>query len=209
MSDRWSVRRPRACSGDMYAAVPTTGPRDTPSRVIVAVASADESGSISLRQAEIEDLDAAFFRDEQIVGLDVPVNDAALVPGGKPAGNLDRVFDRPSGCERAAVHLLAQRVPFEQLRDDERDALMNARVMDRDDIRVIQAGGGARLPFEAPLPIRVARERRRQHLDRHLPVQVWIPRPIHLAHRAGAERTENLEPTESISYRPARGRPAP
>ncbi len=79
--------------------------------------------------------------------------------------------------------------------------------MDRDDIGVIQAGGGTRLQFKSPLPIRVARERRRQHLDRHLPQQLRVPRAIHVAHRAGAQGAENLKSTESISHRQARGTP--
>ena len=44
-------------------------------------------------EAEVEDLDAPVARDEDVLGLDVPVDDALLVGGGEAVGHLDGVLD--------------------------------------------------------------------------------------------------------------------
>ncbi len=39
----------------------------------------------------------------------------------------------------------------------------------------------------------------RQHLDRHIPVELRIPSPIHLAHAARTERFEDFVMTEGFA----------
>ena len=59
MSLRLSTGRPRACSGLMYATVPTTRPSRVPSFVTVGDCDQSEllpSSGVRLGQAEIEDL---------------------------------------------------------------------------------------------------------------------------------------------------------
>ena len=59
-----------------------------------------------LRQPEVEDLDAAVLRDEEVLGLQVPVDDALVVRGGETLRDLDGVVDRAcdarGGRRRAA-----------------------------------------------------------------------------------------------------------
>ncbi len=55
----------------------------------VGAAPSDELG-----QAEIEDLDAAVARHEQVARLDIPVHHVVIVGGGQAPGDLKRVFHR-------------------------------------------------------------------------------------------------------------------
>ena len=105
-----------------------------------------------LRDAEVEDLDPPVARDEQVVGLHVAVDDALVVRGGEPLGDLPRVVDRLARRQRAAVQTAAQRLALEQLGDDVRRAGVPADVVDGQDVRVIELPGGARLLLEALHP---------------------------------------------------------
>ena len=62
---------------------------------------------LHLREAEVEDLEAPFLRDEEVVRLDVAMDDALLVRRGEHVEELladlvhvgERKADRPSGCD--------------------------------------------------------------------------------------------------------------
>ena len=47
---------------------------------------------------------------------------------------------------------------------------------------------GACFLLEPPHPVRIRRERRRQHFDGDVPAEPGIARAVHLAHRPGANR---------------------
>ena len=57
------------------------------------------------------------------------------------------------------------------------------------------------LALEPRQGIRIRRERLRQHLDRHLALQLRIPRPVHLSHPARAQRRDDLVGPEARSGR--------
>ena len=55
---------------------------------------------------------------------------------------------RPIGT-RSALHLRAQRLPFEQLRDDEGRLVMPANVVNREDIGMRESSDRQRFLFES------------------------------------------------------------
>ena len=71
-----------------------------------------------LREAEIEDLDGVGGRDEEILRLDVPVHDAALVRRRKAEGDFDRVAHGRVDGKALLLHALTERGPLEQLRHE-------------------------------------------------------------------------------------------
>ena len=64
---------------------------------------------------------------------------------------------------------------------------------------MIQGAGGASLPLESLQPFRVVRENRRKNLDRHVPMQSRVSRPVDLSHPACANYAENLIGTEPVA----------
>ena len=64
--------------------------------------------------------------------------------------------------------------------------------VDRRDVRMIQRGEHFRLTLEARQAVRVSRQSRRQHFERHLSFQLGVSRSIHFAHSAGAEKTDDF-----------------
>ncbi len=151
---------------------------------------------LQLGQPEVEDLDPAVPRHEEVLGLQVPVHDPLLVCRGEAPGDLNGVIDRLAARERAGAEALAQRLPLEKLGDDIRRAVDRADVVDGRDVGVIQGPGRPRLLFEPPQPIRVLRQRLGQDLDRHLSPEPRVPRPVHLAHPARSEGRNDLVRTE-------------
>ena len=100
--------------------------------------------------------------DEQVVGLHVAMDDALVVRRGEPFGDLARVVDRFARRQRAALQTAAERFPFEQFRDDVGRAGVDADVVDRQDVRVIELTGRARFLLEAMQPAGVRREASRR-----------------------------------------------
>jgi hypothetical protein len=108
---------------------------------------------------------ATVLRDEDVLGLEVTVEDALGVGGGETPGDLRGVvgdaLDRQTREE-----LVAKRLAFEEFGHEVRRYLVRADVVDGDDVRMVERGGGARSVFEASQPIGIGGERRRQNLDR-------------------------------------------
>ena len=63
-----------------------------------------------LGEAEVEDLDAAVLRDEEVLGLQVPVDDALLVRGRQAVGDLEGVVHGLARRELAARQSAARSV---------------------------------------------------------------------------------------------------
>ena len=69
---------------------------------------------------------------------------------------------------------------------------MRSDIKYRENIRVIQSSSGQRLLLEASQPVRVQRERLRQHLNRHISFQTRVAGTVHLAHSSRAEQANDL-----------------
>ena len=101
------------------------------------------------RQPEVEHLHVAVGADHDVLGLDVPVDDAGGVRGGERARHLPADVDRRRERLRA-LDERAQRPPVDELLDDEELAVRRlADFVDGDDVGVVEGRGGARLAQEA------------------------------------------------------------
>jgi hypothetical protein len=141
-----------------------------------------------LRQAEVEDLDPFVGGDEQVLRFQIAMDNPLAVRRGEASRNGDGITDGLAHRDRAGDQALTQRLPFEQLRDDERGVPLDADVVHRQDVRVVQRGERAGLLLEALEPIGVGRQCRRQHLDRDVASQPRV---------AGAVDTSPIPPAPS------------
>jgi hypothetical protein len=114
-----------------------------------------------LGEAEVEDLDVAVLRDHDVVGLEVAVLDPCRVRLGERVGHLHGDLERLARRELPAGQQVAQRAALDQLHRDPGDTRVLADVEHRDDVRVVERGGRARLLLEARAPAPGSRPSRR------------------------------------------------
>ena len=161
------------------------------------------------REAEVGHPHAAVVADQHVVRLEVAVDQAGR-GGRRPApARPPRRRSRISRQRRARVAQPSAQVrAAHQLHRDEHLVAEHADVVDRDDVRVRDAGHRARLADDAGAGrgAAAARPRAAQELDRDLAAQLRIVGGVDHAHRAGAEQLAQ----HVARHAPARrGRPVP
>ncbi len=147
---------------------------------------------LELGQAEVQDLHPPVPGHEQVLGLQVPVNDALLVGRGQAVRDLNCVVDGFARGERTSPQALAQRHAVEKLEHDVGVAFVTAGVEDCEQVGMVEGAGGLRFLLEAAKPIGIAGRFRVQDLDGHLPPQSLIPGAVDLPHPARTERSLDL-----------------
>jgi hypothetical protein len=113
-------------------------------------------------------------------------------------GDLGRDVERLPRRQRR-LHALAQRFADEQLQYGIRHALLNAEVVDRQDVRMRERRDGLRFALEAFACVGVDGQVRRQDLDRHVAGEPGVVGTVHLAHPACAQRCQDLVLTEGLA----------
>ena len=150
-----------------------------------------------LGEAEVEDLQPTVVRDEDVLGLQVPVDDSLLVRRGETVNDLERVVGDLARRQAPAGEDRPQRLALQQLLDDVRLALVRADVVNGRDVRVVEDSRGFGFLLEPAQPLRVRGEGGRQHLDCDVARKPRILRSVHLSHPPRADRRKDLVRTET------------
>ena len=138
--------------------------------------------------AEIGHLQPALRADEHVVRLDVAVDDPVLVRETDRRQDLPRVVDRDLDRRRPAPHdQLLQGAAVEVLHRDVVGALGLAAVVDRDDVRVAQAGRVLGLAAEALDERVVGRVAVVEDLDRDAAAELLVLGEVDVRHPTRAE----------------------
>jgi hypothetical protein len=144
-------------------------------------------GLIEDGDAEVEYFDPAVPRDEDVVGLQVPVHDPAVVRGCEAAGDLHAVshgFRRRKRASRPETD--AEGLALEQLCDDEVRRALGADIVNGENVRMIQRGDRTRLALETCQRVDAARDGR-EDLDRDVAGEPGIVGAVDFTHAAGAK----------------------
>ena len=138
--------------------------------------------------AEVEDLQrTAVAVDHQVGRLDVAMDHARLVGVGQTRAQALHHLELAHERDRlAAPNQLRQRLAADELHRDERPALEDAELVDRDDVRMREAAGGAGLALEALAHLLVV-EALAQELDRDGAIERGIAGEIDVAHPAALD----------------------
>ena len=113
---------------------------------------------------------------------------AAAVRLVERVGDVDGTAHRLVDAHGPTPEPVLERFAFEALHHEEVDAVLVADVVQRADVRVIEAGDDLRFALEARAHRLVRGAARRKHLDRHGAIQPCIDGSIHLAHAARAQK---------------------
>ena len=156
-------------------------------------------GEVDLRfaqqlcQAEIGQFHTAFLVDEDICRLNVAVDDPFVVGVLERIANLWDDNQRFGGREFGGLFHLAQVHAVHIFHDEIEQAIGFAKLVDGDDVGVVQLGQCAGFAQEPLGKFRVAAQLRRQDLQGNDPVELFLPSLVHRAHAAHGEQFENLE----------------
>jgi hypothetical protein len=101
--------------------------------------------------------------------------------------------------QRKPMQAPGQRAALEQFHDEEAHAVLEADVVDGEDVRVVQRAGRAGLELEPTPALRIGRRRFGQHLDGDRAIETCVAGPVDLAHATGAQRCEDLVWTEAAA----------
>ena len=145
-----------------------------------------------LGETEIEDLQAAIVRDENIFRFQVAMDDAFVVRGSQTLRDLRRVFHSAPRGQRAIVHFDAKRMSFEKFGDEVRRAVVFANVMNGENVGMIQRSNRASFLLEAPQAVGIFRKCFREDFDGDVAAEARVLRAKHFAHSARANRRDNF-----------------
>ncbi len=206
MSLRASASLPSSCSGAMYWKVPRIVPSAVSARPTVgdcASVTDDEpprgaAQARRARQPEVHELGPA-AGEHDVAGLEVAVHDARAMGAIERVGDLRAQAQRLGRRERAAREARVERVALDQLEDEVIDVALLADVVERADVRVVEARDRLRLALEAGADLGLVRKVRRQDLHGDVAAEAGVLRAVDLAHAAGAQRREDFVGTESGS----------
>ena len=135
------------------------------------------------------------------VPADTPIELVDNDPLDQPVEEEFRAGLMRLGWDPATAQVVVEAFPFDELQDQGVHGMRWPRArrgrdvfdaVDRRDVRMIERGERARLPFEAAKAVGIAAELVPQHLERDLAPKPRVARPVDLAHAAGAERLEHL-----------------
>ena len=136
---------------------------------------------------EVGHLGVVAVVDDHVVGLQVAVDHAATVGEPGRLEDLDGDVDRADRIERRLLaDQLLERAAGQVLHRDVVRVLEGAAVVDADDVRVLQAGGGLRLAAEALDEPGIRGEAAVQQLQRDLAPELLVLGQEHVGHPAGS-----------------------
>ena len=130
-----------------------------------------------LREAEIENLDAAAGQDD-VGGFEIAMDDALGVSGGERVGDLDGVRQHTlsSGMGPCLISV-RESVALDELHDQ----VIRANVVERADVGVVERGDGLGFALKA------VAELARGNFDGDGPAEAGVGAAVDLAHAAFAE----------------------
>ena len=115
------------------------------------------------------------------------MDDSLFVSRGQPARHLQRIVNRLTTGNQPTPYAFAQRLPFQQFRDDIRRAALFPNIENRKNVGMIQRGRRARFLHEPLQAGRICRECRWQNLDRHNAIQPRVASAVDFAHSSSTQ----------------------
>ena len=165
--------------------------RDVPGRAKELLVQRERRLAGELRDAEVGELHElrvvialVLAHEQDVLGLEIAMDDAHLMRASERARHLHADAGGARPREATALDVHEQRIAFDELHDEIRDAVRLADVGNLDDVLVVDAIDGARLAQEALAMLGDERQLGTQDLDRAEPRDELVTREIHDRHAA-------------------------
>lgn len=149
-------------------------------------------------EAEVTDLGIGVGIEEDVGGLDVAVNDVGGVGVGKSAADADDEFAGGGLVDGLAVAGVVEGLAVDQLHDDVGHAIGLSKVVDANEVGVVELGHGAGLGLELFAESWVV-EFAGQELDGDGPIEGNLVGTIDGAHPAGGDEVGDFVAAEQLT----------
>src|SRR4029077_2282627 len=113
------------------------------------------------------------------------------------AGNLRPVLQYLNRLQWPFFQSLGHRLALQVFHDNEINAILVADVVQRADVRMIQARNNFGFALEALTACRIVSKMRRKNLDGDGALQPRVPRPIYFSHSTSTDWSDDLVRTQS------------
>ena len=127
-----------------------------------------------LGQTEVQHLHTAAVIDHDIGWLQVAMYDASRMRRRERIGHLDRIVDRLLQPQPISRNQPIQGFAVDEFHGDEIDATSLVDIVDGDDVRMIERGGGAGFLDEAMFALGIGYLCHMQDFQRDVPVQAGV-----------------------------------
>ena len=134
-------------------------------------------------------------------GLQIAVDDAALVSGFERVGHLPGDRKRFVARQRSPTKASGERLAVHELHDEKRCTADLGDVVDRGDAGMIECGERFGFALKARKTVRVGGEGLRKDLDRHIALQPRVSRAKHPSHATFADEGGDFVCAEAIAGR--------
>jgi hypothetical protein len=138
---------------------------------------------LKLGNSKVENFYAVVVCEEQVLGLQIAVNDVTVVSSTESLSNLMGIASCLAHGNRACDDPLPQRLALEQFLNDVRSCSFKSDVIDCNDVRMIQSGGGPGFLLEAAEMIRVVAGGGAYQLQGDIAAKPLVARAEDVAHR--------------------------
>ena len=134
------------------------------------------------------------------------MHDAAAMGLAQGFGILDRLAQDIFGCQgpasfsRRCRQPIRERLSFQILHDQEVDAVVLTDVVERADMRMIQARNRSGFPFEALLEIAIMHAAMGQHLDGNGTIEPRVAGSIDLSHSSCPDGSQDFVRPETATF---------
>src|SRR5208282_2168730 len=142
-------------------------------------------------QPEIQNLRLTSTRDENVCGLDVPMDDTLRVSRIECVGDLDAHIKHRLDLHRLASNPVPERLPLQQFHCDEGSPICLVNLVDRANVRVIQRGRSLGFPLEAAESLCIVGEVIGKELQCDVATEFQVFRFVHHTHAPTADPAED------------------
>ena len=151
-------------------------------------------------QAEIEKLGVAVEFDEDVGRLDVAMNHAFGVRGGKGVGDLDGKGEQDFDLQGLSGDAVLEGHAFEKFHGDEGLIIVLADLVDRADVGVVQRRSGTGLAAETFERVRIAGNVSRKEFQGDKSAQADVFGLVDYAHASAAEFLDDAVVRDGLAY---------
>ena len=142
----------------------------------------------ALGDAEVGHLGPPVGVEQDVAGLDVAMHDARLVSRSERGQDVSPHPRHPFRIGRGPVDVVGQRLTGEAFHDEERGALVFARIEDGDHVGVDELGRRTGFRLEPGPHVVAGGQLRSEQLHGHVATEALVEAGHHVRHAAAAER---------------------